>query len=67
MVTCLLSSIILAECVHLMKCLAMSGELCMKARTQMQRSTVTLRSRQNTSINLTSGERLRQLQLIVYF
>ena len=26
-----------------------------------------LRSRQNTSINLTSGERLRQLKLIVYF
>jgi hypothetical protein len=26
-----------------------------------------LRSRQNTPINLTSGERLRQLKLIVYF
>jgi hypothetical protein len=57
----------LAECVHLIKFLAMSGELCMNARTQMQRCTVKLRSRQNTYIDLTCGERLRQLKLIVYF
>ena len=42
-------------------------ELCMKTRTQMQRCTMRLRSRENESINLTSGERLRQLRLIVYF
>jgi hypothetical protein len=40
MVTCLLSSIILAACVHLIKFVAMSGELCMKARNQMQRCTM---------------------------
>ena len=57
----------LAECVHLIKFLAMSGELCMNARIQMQRCTMKLRSRQNISINLTSGEMLRQLKLIVYF
>ena len=39
----------------------------MKARSHMQRCTMKLRSRQNTSINLTNGERLRQLKLIVYF
>jgi hypothetical protein len=39
----------------------------MKARTQIQKCTMELRSRQNTPINLTSGERLRQLKLIVYF
>jgi hypothetical protein len=66
MVTCLLSSIILAECIHLIKFLAMSGELCMDARTQMQRCTMKLRSRQNTSIIFTNGEMLRQLKLIVY-
>jgi len=33
----------------------------------MQRCTMKLRSRHNTSINLASGERLRQLKLIVYF
>jgi len=37
------------------------------ARNQMQRFAMKLRSRQNTSINLTSGESLRQLKLIVYF
>ena len=50
MVVCPLSSIIVAECVHLIKFLAKSGELCMKARTQMQKCTMKLRSRQNTSI-----------------
>ena len=39
----------------------------MKGRTHMQRCTMKLRSRHNTSINLASGERLRQLKLIVYF
>jgi hypothetical protein len=67
MITRLLSSIILAECVHLIKCQAISGEFCMKDRTQMLRYTMQLRSRQNTSINLTSGERIGQLTLIVYF
>ena len=67
MVSCPLSSIILAECVHLEKCLAKSGKLCMKARTPMHKCTMTLRSRQNTSINLTSGEELLQFKLIVYF
>jgi hypothetical protein len=38
-----------------------------KARTHMQRCTMKLRSRHNTSINLTNCERLRQLKLIVYF
>ena len=38
----------------------------MNARTQTQKCTMELRSRQNTPINLTSGERLRQLKLIVY-
>jgi hypothetical protein len=37
----------------------------MNARTQTQKCTMELRSRQNTPINLTSGERLRQLILIV--
>jgi hypothetical protein len=46
---------------------ASSGELCMKATPQMQRCTLELIFRQNESINLTSGERLRQLKLIVYF
>ena len=50
MVACPLSSIILAECVHLLKFLAKSGELCMKTRTQIQRCTMKLRSRHNTSI-----------------
>ena len=67
MATCLLSSIILVECVHLITFLAISGELCMNARTHMQRCTMKLRSRQKTYINLTNGERLRQLKLIVYF
>ena len=62
-----LSSIILAECVHLTKFLAKSVELCMKARTQMHRSTMKLRSQQSTSIYFTSAERLLQLRLIVYF
>jgi hypothetical protein len=39
----------------------------MKARTQMHRSTLKLRSQQNTSIYFTSGERLHQLKLIIYF
>jgi hypothetical protein len=47
--------------------LAKSVELCMKTKTQMHRNTMKLRSTQNTSINLTSGERLHQLKLIVYF
>jgi len=38
----------------------------MKARTQMQRCTMKLSSRQNTFIYFTSGERLHQLKLIVY-
>jgi hypothetical protein len=38
----------------------------MNARTQTQKCTMELRSKQNTPINLTSGERLRQLRLIVY-
>jgi hypothetical protein len=44
-----------------------SRKLCMKFKTQRQKCTMKLRSRQNTSNNLTSGERLRQLKLIVYF
>jgi hypothetical protein len=39
----------------------------MKGRTHMQRCTMELRSRNNTYINFTSGERLRQLKLILYF
>jgi hypothetical protein len=39
----------------------------MNARTQTQKCTMELRSRQNMPINLTSGERLHQLKLIVYF
>jgi len=39
----------------------------MNARTQAQKCTMELRSRQNSPINLTSGERLLQLKLIVYF
>ena len=57
----------LAECLHLIKFLAKSGKLCMKAKTQRQKCTMKLRSRENTSNNLTSGERLWQLTLIVYF
>jgi hypothetical protein len=47
--------------------LAKSVELCMKTRIQMHRGTMKLRSRENTSISLTSGERLHQLKVIVYF
>jgi hypothetical protein len=39
----------------------------MKTRIQMHRGTMKLRSRENTSISLTSGERLHQLKVIVYF
>jgi len=39
----------------------------MKARTQIQKCTMEVRSRKDMPINLTSGERLRQLKLIVYF
>ena len=54
-------------CSCMFKSLAKSGELCKKTRTKMQKCTMTVRSRQNTSINLTSSERLRQLKLIGYF
>jgi len=67
MVACPLSLIILDECVHLIKCLPQSVELRVKAGTQMNRSTMSLRSRENTYINAASGERLHQLKLIVYF
>jgi hypothetical protein len=51
----------------LIQILGKSVELCMKTRTQMYRSTIQLRSRHNTFINLTSGERLDHLKLTVYF
>ena len=38
----------------------------MKARTEVHICTMKLRSRQNTYSNLTSGEKLHQLKLIVY-
>jgi hypothetical protein len=38
----------------------------MKARTQMLRCTIKLRSRQNTSINITRSERLFQLTLSLF-
>ncbi len=50
----------MVECVHLIKFLAKSGKLCMKATTKRQKCTMKLRSGQNTSNNLTSGERLWQ-------
>jgi len=67
MVICPLLSIILDKCVHSIKFLAKSVELCMKARTQMHISTMKLRCQHNTSIYFTSAERLHQLKLIVYF
>jgi len=38
----------------------------MKTRTQMHRGTMKLRSRENTSISLTSGERLHQLKVSLF-